>query len=56
MSNDTLDTLDKFMRMVLAILPEAVFDVDNDGQIIVYTNMREVNGTVVPFEDSTNAV
>jgi len=34
-------TFDEMMAAVLAILPSAAFGEDNDGQIIIYTNMRE---------------
>ena len=32
-------TFDALINAVLNILPEAVFDTDNDGQIIIYTNL-----------------
>lgn len=34
------------------VLPNAAFDIDNNGQVIVYTNLRLLDdGGVVEFED-----
>lgn len=39
--------------VILSVLPEASFDTDNYGQIIVYTNkMESENGEWVPFVES----
>lgn len=44
-------TFDDLMRKVLAILPDAQLEEDNDGQIVIYTGMRERdNGIVVKYE------
>lgn len=34
-------TLDQLMKLVLRILPDATFDEDIDGQIVIYTDMEE---------------
>jgi len=36
---------------IIPILPEATFGEDNDGQIIIYTNLREDSyGTIHPLD------
>lgn len=43
---------DELMTAILKILPEASFDEDNDGQIVIYTNMEEtIDGTLIPFTE-----
>ncbi len=37
------ETFEELVTKVLAILPEARFGDDNDGQIIIYTNMKFVS-------------
>lgn len=43
-------TFDEFMKKVLEAFPEAMVGEDNDGQLIIYTNLHEWNGSVVTFE------
>lgn len=46
--------MDEFMRKVLEVIPTAEFGEDNDGQIVVYTNLIEwQGGEVVPLDDLT---
>ena len=47
-----MKTTDDLLRAILAILPNATIDEDLEGQIIVYTNKKEVgeDGTLVEFE------
>lgn len=33
-------THDEFMALMLSAFPQASWDVDNDGQILVYTNLQ----------------
>ena len=37
--------IDDLMRAVLTILPNASLGEDNDGQLIIYTNLRVADGT-----------
>ena len=39
---DNMNTFDELMVAILNILPDATIGKDNDGQIIIYTNLREV--------------
>ena len=32
-------TLDSLMKAILPIIPSAIFEEDNDGQIIIYTDL-----------------
>lgn len=42
------EDIDQFMSRVLAVIPTAEFGEDNDGQIIIYTNLHEVDhGSIV---------
>ncbi len=46
-------TFDDLMRAVLAILPDATFGEDNEGQIIIYTNKTTVGaagGEIIDFD------
>lgn len=36
-------TFDDLCRIVLEILPEATFDEDDDGQIVIYTNLESIS-------------
>ena len=47
-------TFDDFMFNVLDFWPEATVEQDNEGQLIVYTNLKLEDGKVVPFEDEDN--
>lgn len=38
-------SIDELMRAVLEILPDATLSEDNDGQIIINTNLRVADGT-----------
>ena len=43
-------TLDEMHRKVLAILPDSSIGEDNDGQIVIYTDLTEsANGGLVSF-------
>ena len=43
----------KIIDAIRAVLPEASFDTDNYGQIVIYTNkMEDSNGEWVPFVES----
>ena len=44
--------MDNLMEQVLRILPDAQFEEDNDGQIVIYTNLSEKkDGTVERLSD-----
>lgn len=44
----------KIIDAIIAVLPEASFDVDNYGQVIIYTNKSEdENGNWVPFVEES---
>ena len=43
-------TFDEMYSRVLDILPEATCEEDNYGQIIIYTNMKEV-GVNMPLQE-----
>lgn len=43
-------SFDDFMRLVLAQFPNAEVGQDNDGQLVVYTGLHELDGSIVPFE------
>lgn len=44
--------IEQFKSAILSVCPEASFDEDNYGQIIVYTNLSEKDGEAVQFEES----
>lgn len=44
-------TFDDFMRKTLDAYPQAMVDTDNDGQLIIYTNLTERDGQVVSVDD-----
>lgn len=48
MKNAAFKDMDNLMRAVLAILPDAIFELDADGEIVVMTGYREYgkNGRV----------
>jgi hypothetical protein len=48
-------TFDDFMSQVLSNFPNAEVTEDDDGQLVIHTNLRMDNGNVVPFEDDENA-
>lgn len=44
-------TLDELIRKVLEILPESTVGEDNEGQLVVYTNLSVgSDGTLIQFE------
>lgn len=43
-------TFDEFMRKMLDVFPDAEVGTDNDGQLIIYTNLTERDGLVVEFD------
>lgn len=43
-------TLGELMDKVHRLFPNATVDSDFDGQIIVYTNLKEIVETDVPYE------
>ena len=46
-------TFDDFMRKMLDAFPNAQAGEDNDGQLIIYTDlMEDANGNVVSYIDS----
>lgn len=36
-------TIEDLMRFILEILPNATVGEDNDGQVVVYTNLKSVS-------------
>lgn len=44
----------ELMSKILEVLPNAMFGTDNDGQVIIYTNLKVVDsdGTLTEFDDS----
>lgn len=40
---------------ILAILPNATFGEDNDGQIVIYTNLRLINEDATEDMDATTS-
>lgn len=46
-------TFDDLCRMILEILPNATFGDDEEGQVIIYTNLHSVSsdGHLAEFED-----
>ena len=43
-------TFDKFMDKVLDAFPEAYVDEDNEGQLVIYTNLKKEGEQVVKFD------
>lgn len=39
-----------FKKLIYDLLPDSTVEVDNEGQIIVYTDKQLKNGDVVKFE------
>jgi len=47
----TPKTYAELVRLISAILPDASFDEDLEGQLIIYTNLRETqDGNLAQFE------
>ena len=45
---------DTMVGRILKVLPNATFDEDNDGQVIIYTDMRlDKNNNLVGFGSDT---
>jgi len=40
-------TFDDLMRAVLAILPQASLGEDNEGQIVIYTNLQVTENNII---------
>ena len=46
-----MKTFDDLIRVVLGIFPNAQLEEDNDGQIIIYTDLAEASdGSLVPID------
>lgn len=46
-------TFNDLMQAILQVLPNATFDEDNYGQLIVYTDMCEdTDGNLIPFVET----
>lgn len=43
--------MDQLMRKVLEIIPDAQFDEDNNGQIVIYTGLKQDDDKVIPFAE-----
>jgi len=50
-TNNLPKTFDELMSKVLAFLPEATLDEDEDGQIYINTNLTERNGRLEDMGD-----
>lgn len=37
-------TFDELVAAILSVIPDAVFEEDNEGQLIIYTGLRETDG------------
>lgn len=46
-----LRNLEDLLALFLPLLPEATVGDDNDGQVIIYTNLRLDGEALVPFEN-----
>lgn len=44
-------TLDELMERVLEVFPNAIVDDAGDGEIVVHTNMKVIDGTKDDLED-----
>ncbi len=45
-------TLAEFVDQVLTVFPEATVEPDNDGQLVIYTNLKlTADESVITFED-----
>jgi hypothetical protein len=47
--------IDEFFSYVLGVLPEAQIEEDNEGQLIIYTNLAAVPHPTLPAGDSVDA-
>ena len=43
--------IDAFMAKVLGVFPNATMMEDNDGQLVIYTDLYLKDGRVVPVEE-----
>jgi hypothetical protein len=43
--------LEKKLKKIVKMLPEAQFETDNDGQIIIYTNIAKTDHGLFEMED-----
>lgn len=39
-----INTFDELMRAILEILPEAQLLEDSEGELVIYTNLRDLDG------------
>jgi hypothetical protein len=47
--------LNVVLNQIRKVLPNASIGEDNDGQIVIYTDCRTLDGdTIVPFDDTAN--
>lgn len=47
-----MKNMEELMSKVLEIFPEAIFDEEDDGNIVIITNLREdEDGNIVEFEE-----
>lgn len=50
-----MSNLDDLMRAILTLIPGAEFGDDNDGQIVIYTNLTvDENDSLVSFDSEGN--
>lgn len=49
-----LGTLEDLLSLFLPLLPEATVGDDNDGQVVIYTNLRLDGEALVPFAIDPN--
>lgn len=50
---NTPKTFNELVAAILKVVPNASFGEDNDGQIVIYTDLTDIGGpegTLVPFE------
>ncbi len=46
------ESIDNFMSYVLSFLPDASIEQDNEGQLVIYTNLKpNDDGAVVTFSE-----
>lgn len=49
-----MTTFGELHASIMSILPNASFGDDNDGQIIIYTNMQEIGDSLISDIDDDN--
>lgn len=45
-------TSNELMNKIREILPNATIGEENDGQIVIYTNLEEINNRLIDFDES----